>query len=147
VTEELLVLGEPLVGDVPVERDVPAEEARRLDRVLVSPDGVGRCPRADAKRPVAGLPLVRAVRALLASLEQVLADVAEREVVDGQVPRLVQELRVCRVDHGLPGEERSDPLGHRIEVDDRAGRRLDLHVEAAGRLLGERALACGERHA
>src|SRR4029078_7705561 len=133
--------------DMPVERDVAAEKARGLDQILVLPDGVRRGSRADAQRPVAGVPLVRAVRPLLASFEQVGADVAEREVVNGQVPRLVQELRVARVDDGLPGEERTDPLRHRGEKEHRAGRRLDLHVETAGRLLGERASAGGQAHA
>jgi hypothetical protein len=59
-----------------------------VDRLGIAPDGVLGDAVADADREVARLALARAGRLLLGRFEQVLADVAEREVVDGQVALL-----------------------------------------------------------
>ena len=54
-----------------------------------------------------------------------------RHVVHGQVPGLVQELRAERVEDGLSCDETSQPIRHRVEVENGARRRIGREVEAA----------------
>jgi hypothetical protein len=103
--EHLLVLAEPLVYLLPAERRVPGEEGGRGDRLAVRPDRVGLEAASDADRAVRRRALVRAPRPAVARLEQLVPQVLLRHVVHGEVPRLVQELRADRVEHGLPGEK------------------------------------------
>jgi hypothetical protein len=146
MAEELVVLGEPLVGEVPVERDVAAEERRGLDRLAVGPRGIRHLAVADSDRPVRRLTLVPAVRPLLARLEEVEANLLVREVIDGQVPRLVQQPRVAAVDDGLAADDRADSLRHRPPEEHRPGRRLDGEVQVPGRILREGPSPGRERH-
>ena len=146
MAEQLLVLREPLVDLLPVDGDVAGEELRGLERLAVRPDGVRRRAVADADRPVRRLALVRAVRLPFGGLEQVEAHVVVREVVDREMPGLVEQLRVAAVDDRLLREHGANPLRNRIEEEHGSSWRLDVEVEAALRLLRERPGSDRERH-
>src|SRR5262249_20873739 len=95
--------------------------------------------------PVARVALVRAGRRLLRGLEQLLAKVVLREVVDGQQAGLVEKHRARAVHDGLLREERPHAVRDRVPEQDRT-RAVDLDVEPAGRLPGERCGSDGEAH-
>src|SRR5581483_4429249 len=102
---------------------------------------------ADAKRAVRRLSLVRAAGLLLAGLEQLVPQVFLGDVVDREVPGLVQELRADRVEDGFAREEAAQPVRHRVEVENRARRRVRREVEAPLRPRPERTGARCEPHA
>ena len=108
---------------------MPGEERGRRERLAVRPDRVGLDPVAYAKRAVRRVALVRAVRLLLARLEQVVPQVLLRHVVHRQVPGLVEELRAERVEDRLPREEAAEPVRDRLEEQDGARRRVGDEVE------------------
>ena len=145
VAEELLVLGEPLVHGVPLQRDVAGEEARGLGGAFDLPGRLGDAARADAHVEVGGQPLAALLLAPLRRDEQIAAHVVGGEPVDGQPARLVQQHRAARVHDGLALEQRPDAGGHRLEVEQRVGER-QRRVEAACRLRAERPRPHGQRH-
>src|SRR5207245_3960516 len=67
------------------------------------------------------------------------------EVVDGQEPVLVQELRMAAVDDRLPREGSADPARRLLEVDEPLPPG-ELEVEHARWAAPERAVSHGERH-
>ncbi len=121
VDEDLLVLLEPGVHRVPAERDVPADALPAGRRALVAPGVVDGLALADAHRPVRRLAARRAVRAVRARHEQVLAHVLAREVVVGELVerRLVaahhQERALRAGDLGAAEAHAHTPVG-RLEA-------------------------------
>jgi len=134
MTEELLVLRKPLVDLIPVERHVSGEKRRFVYRLGVVPHGIHDGPVTDLQGAVTSLSLVRARGALVRLDQQVAAHILLGEVVHRQVSCRVQELRTRRVDDRLTPDESANALRDRVPEDDRAGRRLHVEVEVAGRL-------------
>ena len=89
MAEKLLVLDEPFVDAVPIERRVAGEKGGLLERLLVGPDRVLFDSVAHADGPVARLALVGTARPSVAWLEEVVPQVVLGDVVNGQVARLV----------------------------------------------------------
>ena len=127
VLEDLVVLLPPRVHRVPVEGDVPGDVGARVDRLRVVPDRVLGDPVADADREVARLALARAGGVLVRRLEQVVADVLQREVVDGEMALLEEDQDAVRVGDGLAAEHHADALDRRFDRDDLAGPRPRDH--------------------
>ena len=117
VAGDRLVLDEPAVDAVGVQRGEPAQPRRGLERLLVGPDGVLAHVVADAQRPVRGVALERAVRRRLRALEQVGVDVGERDVGHRQDPGLVQQVRAGRVEHERVADERAQAAAVGLEED------------------------------
>jgi hypothetical protein len=113
-----LVLLEPLVHLVPVEREIPGDRRRVLDRLWITPDGVLGHAIADPYRPVAGIALERTVAGVLGGLENVGSHLVLGEIEHRQMAVLVQKLGVTAVDDRLVGEPRAHAARKVLEVDD-----------------------------
>src|SRR5262245_34514357 len=116
MAEYFLVLLQPLVDRVPVEREVASQPSRTVDGLLVAPGGVRRRTLATANRPIRGIALQWAVARAKTSLEQVQTHVRLGEIEDGQVPGFVQQLDALAVDDRLAAEHRSNPARVFFEV-------------------------------
>ena len=115
---DLLVLLVPRIELVPVEGDVAGEvRGLGIERDRVAPDRVLLDLAAHLERPVDGIALVGAVRAVAGRLEELHAHVVHGKVVDRGVARLAQEQRTLRVDDRLAAREHADPLRARLHPD------------------------------
>ena len=146
VDEDLLVLLEPVLHRVPVERDAIRDLPHGGERFGVGPDAaLGDAP-ASLDGPVARVALERAMRVVARWREQVEAHVDAGEVPDGQVTALVQEQHVARVDDGLAAEHPAHPPSGRLEVDRVLLRWIAHKVERTGRPRPERACSRHQPH-
>src|SRR5215210_3806985 len=114
--EDLLVLLEPRVHRVPVDSDVPVERWGGIHRLPVSPHGVLRDAVPDPDRPVRGVALEGTVRRVVRGLEKVHPHILLGEVVDRQVPCLVQELDAAAVRDRLAAEHHPHAAWGVLEV-------------------------------
>jgi hypothetical protein len=79
-------------------------------------------------------------------LEKVHPHVFFREVVDGQITRLVHELGAAAVGHGLTGEQGPHPARGVLEVEYVVLGGLHLEVEYLLALVAERPCPDSQRH-
>ena len=107
--EDLVVLLEPLVDAVPVEREQPLDVLTPVDRIQVAPHRVLDHPLADDEVPVRRFTFAGARRVLVGRLQEVGADVVTREVPDRAMVPLEQHQRGLGVDDGLVADEAPDP--------------------------------------
>src|SRR5215217_937688 len=101
MADRALILLVPSVHPVGIEGEIACYRWCGFDRRWVAPDGVLGDLVAGADGPVGSVALERAVGGVFGRLEEVHPGVLVWEVVDGQVPRLVQDLHPPAVDHGL----------------------------------------------
>ena len=148
VAEDGLLLDEPGVGPLPVQRGVPAQPARLRQRVLVGPDRVLEHAVADAHGPVGRVALERAVGRVVAALEQrVRRSRRAARTGTGRIPVSYSSFAPRRVEHDAVADQRAQPPPVVGEEDAVRGRLGEIEVEGAAGLPGERAGAEGEAHA
>ena len=116
VDEDLVVLLEPRVDGVPEEGDEVGDVRAPLDDLGVGPHGVLGPAVADDDRPVRGDTLARARRVAVGGFEQVVAHVAAREVVHGQVAVLEEVPGPLAVGDHLAGEDDAQPAGTGLDA-------------------------------
>ena len=134
---------ESCVHLVPVEGGITGERRGGLQRLRVAPNCVLGNAIPNPHRPVGGVALERAVGEVVGRFEEVLIYVLLREVVDGQVPRFMQDLDRTAVDNGLAVEDRTHPLGTVLEVESVGLQHRGVEVERAVALFAERAGSLG----
>ena len=109
VDEHLLVLLEPLIHPVPVERDQVPDRLGAGERLRVVPGAGLDDLVADPDRVVGRLALLGAPRVPVGGLEHVRADVLGREVVGRLVAGLGQQQRAPAVGDRLAADHRPGP--------------------------------------
>src|SRR3954471_4911091 len=119
VGEDFLVLLEPGIHRIPVEADRLAELLDR--RLLVTQGGAGGLFGAGAPGVGGGVAAAGGVGTAAVRLEQLAADVREREVVGRVVRLLPDEQRPRGIGHDLAAEIRAHPLGALLDPDSPAG--------------------------
>src|SRR5215204_4820843 len=136
--EDLLVFFVPMIHRSPIKGQVVSQRRCVLQRLRVTPHGVIRNAVTDLNRPVRGVALERAVRRVIALLQEVHAHVFFGEIVNGQEPLLVHQLDAPAVSHGLAIEHHPNPPRGVLEVQHVVPRGFNLKIERLFALITER---------
>ena len=104
MNKDLVILFEPSIDPVPVERDVVLDRSHFVERLGIPPHRILGDPAASRNAPIGRGTLVRAIGMVLGGAQQFHAHIGAREVVDRQVTRLEQKMRRRTVGNGLAVE-------------------------------------------
>ena len=99
---------EPGIHGIPEKRDAVPDSFGLVVRFLIAPDYVCCRLAARLQRPIRGVALERAMRAMPGLLHQVHAHVVTRKVVDRRQPCLVHNQRAIAVDNALAAKFNAD---------------------------------------
>src|SRR5438874_11001418 len=110
MTEDLLVLLDPMVDLAPIEGEVVLDRRDFRERLLVAPDGVFDPAVADLYGPIRRIALVGTVRAVVGPLQEIHAHVPPREITDWAIAGLKQKARLECVGDRRVGDDDAHPL-------------------------------------